>query len=382
MSMAQLVIKNGRIFDPAGGMDFIGDVAINDGKIQEVGTNLDGKADTTIDASGFMVTPGWIDIHGHLYEGATPNGLPIDMAAIPMGITAIADAGSSGVANYLNLLKYLRDSKIRGKLMLNVSACGIIMPSQFPEPLDPKVWDYKLFRKAQKICGADMMGLKVRVSAGVVKELGLEPLKKAVEAAQELGTKVIVHVTDAPATMSEVADCLRPGDVFCHVYHGTGHTILKADGKIEEGILEARKRGVIFDAASGRGNFSFDVARAAIDQDFFPDSISTDVTLQNWNHPFAGQLPTVMSKYLPLGMSVADIITRVTAGPAVQFGMDGLGTLKAGTPADITIAALEKKPMVFKDKFGKSVTCQELFVPKATIIDGVLQYRSVDCGLL
>ncbi len=380
--MAQLLIKNGRMFDPAAKMDFIGDLVVDHGKIQEIGKDLTAKADTTIDASGFLVTPGWIDIHGHLYEGSTPNGLPIDMAAIPMGITAIVDAGSAGVANYPNLLKYLRDSKIRGRMMLNVSACGIIMPSQFPEPLDPAVWDIGLFRRALEVCGEDMIALKIRVSKGVVKELGLEPLKKAVEAADAIGTRVVVHVTDAPASMSEVAACLRPGDVFCHVYHGTGNTILTPDGSIEEGILEARARGVIFDAASGRGNFGFDVARGAIAAGFLPDSISTDVTLQNWNHPFAGQLPTVMSKYLPLGMSVEQIIDCVTAGPAKQFGMEGLGTLALGTPADITIAALEEKTVEYRDSFGKRVTCKELFTPKATIIGGTLQYRSVDCNLL
>lgn len=380
--MAELAIRNGRIFDPAANVDFIGDIIIDNGVIVEAAPFSETKADLNIDADGLTVTPGWIDIHGHLYEGATPNGLPVDIAAIPMGITAIADAGSSGVANYPNLLKYLLNSKIRAKLMLNVSACGIIMPSQFPEPLDPKKWDIELFKKAWKICGDDMMGLKVRISKNVVGELGLLPLKKAVEVAEEINTRVIVHTTDPCATMSEVASCLRKGDVICHMYHGSGHTILTPEGKIEEGVLEARARGVLFDAASGRGNFSFDVARAAIKEGFLPDSISTDVTLQNWNHPYAGQLPTVMSKYLPLGMSAADIVKRVTAGPAEQFGTDGLGTLAVGSPADITVFRLEEKPMQYRDKFGKSVACEEIFVPKATVIGGALLYRSVDCGLL
>jgi predicted amidohydrolase len=380
--MAELLIKNGRILDPGANVDFIGDILVDGEKIREVGKNLDAKADTIIDASGFLVTPGWIDIHGHLYEGGAPNGFPIDLASIPMGITAIVDAGSSGVANYPNLLKYLRNSIIRAKLMLNVSACGIIMPSHFPEPLDPKVWNINLFRKAKEICGEDMIGLKVRVSKDIVRELGLEPLKKAVEAADKIGTRVIVHVTDAPVSMSEVAACLRMGDVFCHVFHGKGNTIITPEGKIEEGILEARKRGVIFDAASGRGNFGLDVARTAIAEGFLPDSISTDITLQNLHNLLAGHLPIVMSRYLPLGMSVEQIIECVTKGPAEQFGMEGLGTLATGTAADITIAELVKKPVEYVDAFGKSVTCKEIFAPKATIIGGTIQYRSVDCHLL
>ena len=378
---AELLIRNGRVFDPAEKIDMIGDVAVAEGKILAIGPQLSAQAATVLDASGCLVVPGLIDIHGHLYENGTPNGLPVDLAAIPMGITAIADAGSSGVANYPNLLHALRSCKARARLMLNVSACGIIMPSQFPEPLDPKTWDMGLFRKAQRVCGEDMIALKLRVQKSVVGNLGLEPLKAALKCAEELGTKVVVHVTDGAAPMGEIASMLRPGDVFCHVYHGTGYTILDENGMVDRQILQARERGVVFDAAAGRGNFSFEVARKAIAQGFLPDSISTDVTLQNWNHPFAGQLPTIMSKYLQLGMSVEDIILRVTAKPAEQFGMPGLGTLKEGTPADITLLKLEEHTMEYKDKFGNAVTCDQLFIPKATVINGEIQYRAVDCGL-
>ncbi len=378
---ADLVVKNGRLLDPSQKMDVVGDIAISNGRIEAVGPKLDVGAAMTLDAEGCLVTAGWIDIHGHIYEGSTPNGMPVDLGALPMGITAIADAGSSGVANYRNLLKQLRANKTRGKLMLNVSACGIIMPNQFAEPVDPKVWDQKLFEKAYADCGEDMIALKLRVSRGIVGELGLEPLYKAVEAAKRLGTRLVVHVTDGPAPMREIAAILRPGDVFCHAFHGTGHTILTQDGKVDSGILEARERGVIFDAASGRGNFSLRVARVAIEQGFLPDSISTDVSLQNWNHPLAGPLPTVMSRYFPLGMSLADIISRVTDRPAIQFGTEGLGTLAVGTPADITVAKLEKSTKRYVDKNGDGVDYTELFLPKATIVRGEIQYRAVDCML-
>ena len=379
---AALMIRNGRLFDPAQNLDMVGDIAVRNGKIDAVGPNLDAGATLTLDAGGCLVTAGWIDIHAHIYEGGTPNGMPVDLGVLPMGITAIADAGSSGVANYRNLLRQLRGNKTRGKLMLNVSACGIIMPNQFPEPVDPKVWDQKLFEEAYAECGQDMIALKLRVSRGIVGELGLEPLYRAVEAAERLGTRLVVHVTDGPAPMREIAAILRPGDVFCHVFHGSGHTILTQDGKVDPGILEARERGVIFDASSGRGNFSLRVARAAIEQGFLPDSISTDVSLQNWNHPLAGPLPVVMSRYLPIGMSLADIISRVTDRPAVQFGTEGLGTLAVGTPADITIVKLEESTKCYTDKNGDSVDYSELFIPKATIVGGEIYYRAVDCLLL
>lgn len=381
MKQIDILIKNGTVIDPSRNINKKGNIGIVEGKLIEIG-NEEVKAEQVIDAEGYYVSPGWIDVHGHLYEGSEPNGLPVDIASLPMGVTAIIDAGSAGVANYPNLLKYLRDNKTRGKMMLNVSACGIIMPSQFPEPLDPSVWNKALFKKAIEKGKGDIIALKVRVQKNVVGNLGLEPLKKAVEAADELGIPVVVHTTDPYGTMTDVANILRPGDVLCHMYHGTGETILDENGKVYDGILKAKERGVIFDAASGRGNFAFEVARKAIEQDFLPDSISTDITLQNWNHALAGALPAVMTKYLALGLTVQQIIERVTVGPSVQFGTEGLGTLASGTPADITIFDLAQKDITWKDKFGTEITTKEAFIPKCTIVNGEILYRSVDCCLV
>ncbi len=382
MKQFDVLIKSGRVFDPALGIDEARDIAVVDGLLAEVEPGKDVQAAQTIDATGYTVSAGWIDVHGHLYENGMPNGLPVDLASLPMGVTAIIDAGSSGVANYPILLKYLRDNKTRGKMMLNVSACGIIMPSQFPEPLDPKVWDMNLFKKAFKKGAGDIIALKVRVQKNVVGELGMKPLIKAVEVGEELGVPVVVHTTDPCGTMTEVANCLRPGDVLCHMYHGTGETILDKNGKVYEGILRARERGVFFDAASGRGNFSFEVAAKAIAQGFFPDTISTDITLQNWNHVLAGALPAVMTKYLALGLDEKQIIECVTAGAAVQFGTEGLGTLKAGTPADITIYDLADRELSWRDKFGTVISTKKAFIPKCTIVNGEIFYRSTDCGLI
>ena len=381
MKQIDILIKNGTVIDPSRNINKKGNIGIVEGKLIEIG-NEEVKAEQVIDAEGYYVSPGWIDVHGHLYEGSEPNGLPVDIASLPMGVTAIIDAGSAGVANYPNLLKYLRDNKTRGKMMLNVSACGIIMPSQFPEPLDPSVWNKALFKKAIEKGKGDIIALKVRVQKNVVGNLGLEPLKKAVEAADELGIPVVVHTTDPYGTMTDVANILRPGDVLCHMYHGTGETRLDENGKVHEGIIKAKERGVIFDAASGRGNFAFEVAKKAIAQGFLPDSISTDITLQNWNHALAGALPAVMTKYLALGLTVQQIIERVTVGPSVQFGTEGLGTLASGTPADITIFDLAQKDITWKDKFGTEITTKEAFIPKCTIVNGEILYRSVDCCLV
>lgn len=377
---ADYVIKNGRVFDPAEKIDTVADLAIVNGKIAAIGKEF--ESDRVLDAKGCLVTPGAIDIHAHIFEDGVWNGMPADLAAIPMGVTAIVDAGSTGVSNYGALLKQCRANRIRSKIMLNVSACGIIMPTQFSEPVDPSIWNTALFDEAFANYGDSIIGLKLRINRAVVKELGLEPLKASVKLAERYGTRVIAHVTDAPESMSAVANCMRAGDVFCHVYHGTGHTIIGEDGKIEDDIWKARERGVIFDVASGRGNFSLAVAKAALEQGFLPDTISTDVTLQNWHNPIAGNLPIVMSRFLALGMSLEDVILRTTANPAKQFGVDGLGTLREGTAADISIFKLEEKQTCFTDKFGNCAEGTVEVVPKGTFIGGKLLYRAVDLKMV
>lgn len=60
--MYDLLIKNGRIVDGSGMPSYLGDVAIKDGKIVEIG-HLDGKAKQVIDAKHRVVSPGFIDNH-------------------------------------------------------------------------------------------------------------------------------------------------------------------------------------------------------------------------------------------------------------------------------------------------------------------------------
>ena len=124
------------------------------------------------------------------------------------------------------------------------------------------------------------------------------------------------------------------------------------------------------------------MAKQALSQGFLPDTSSSDVTLQNWNNPIAGNLIYIMSKFLALGMSLEDVVSRVTSAPAKQFGVSGLGTLATGTPADVSVIKLENKTLSFTDRFDNQVEGKQLFVPKATMIGGQLLYRSADTLLL
>lgn len=373
-----LIIRNGHILDPAAGIDLHGSVVVHKKKIIKLAENAaEGfQAEKEIDAGGRMVIPGLIDAHTHINYLGQANGALPDLLCIPNGVTAAIDAGSTGVSNYKRFLRDLAGQEIKTKIMLNVSACGIIMPTWFPEPLNPDCWDTEWFDEAFEDYGDKITGLKIRISKNVIGDLGIRPLEAALKLAKHCRTRVIVHLTDPILPIGELADMMRPGDILTHIHQGKGETILK-NGVIDHRVLDAQRRGVIMDCANGKFNVSLAVARRAIQEGFLPDSISSDLNVTNWYSPWVFSLPIIMSKYLALGMTVSQIIERTTAAPALQMGCEGnLGTLREGTAADITILELKEKKSEFKDILGESIQGSHLFVPAAAIVDGKIRYLS------
>jgi N-acyl-D-aspartate/D-glutamate deacylase len=64
--MADLLVRNGTVVDGTGAPPFVADIAITGGKISAIGQNLQVAAKETVDATGMLVAPGWIDPHTHM----------------------------------------------------------------------------------------------------------------------------------------------------------------------------------------------------------------------------------------------------------------------------------------------------------------------------
>lgn len=373
---ADILLRNGRVFDPGIGMDKIANVAIRDARITSLDAPPGAVARTDIDATGCWVVPGLIDVHTHCYWRGNYIGMPADIAGIPSGVTATIDAGSSGVSNYRGLLRVLDQCETRTKIMVHLSAGGQVMSSQYAENIDPSVWNPALFEKAFREFPDRIVGLKIRASKPVLGDLGLMPVHEGLKMAERLGTRLFVHPTNPIVPMAELAALLRPGDVMCHMYHGFGHTII-VDGKVDRGVLEARERGVIFDVSQGQGNFSIEVAKTAVAQGFLPDTISTDLNIENWNNPLDFSLPMVMTKHMALGMDFGDVIRAVTVNAAKQVGAQGeLGTLAEGTVADVTVFKTTEHNIDYRDIHGNTLRGDTIIAPMATIINGQVLYRS------
>jgi dihydroorotase len=230
----------------------------------------------------------------------------------------------------------------------------------------------------------DVVGIKIHLDREVSNHpLDFEPdlLKKALEAAEASGLPLMVHAMNPANLSTDLLKLMRKGDVFTHCFNGFQNGILDANGKILPGVREARARGILFDVGADRNAISFDVAEQALQQDFLPDTISSDLTIAAATHT-TGDLPNVVSKMMALGMDLEQVIERVTFNPAqvFDFGVQ-LGTLKPGAEADLGVFEIRDEKFEFSDNFdftnpvigkaGKRVGRQKL-VNKAVVCRGQL----------
>ncbi|EIW7836631.1 amidohydrolase family protein [Escherichia coli] len=250
------------------------------------------------------------------------------------------------------------------------------------ESLEPSLFDEKHIKQLFDKYSECLLGLKIRFSKHLVGDAGAEPLYRTLELARRLNVAVCVHTTDPPLDAGELVSLLDKNDIYCHVYQGVGSTIIDQHGVLKPEFIEARKRGVIFDAANGRMNFDYGVANAAIRNNFWPDIISTDLTSLSCNVPGISpvkNLSFLMSKYLNLGMDMNSIIRSVTETPARLMALEGvIGTLAPGSKADICIMKILNSEKTYIDSNGVGFVGKRLFSTYATVADGNVVYISND----
>ena len=317
-----IVIQNGRVIDPAAGINEICSVGIEGAKIVDISAgHLDGKY--TINADGCIVTPGLIDFHTHLFEGGSLYGIHPD-CLLSQGVTAAVDAGTSGSAGFEAFYRsIIQNSILTVKAFISLGATGLCDPKHH-QSYEKSGVNLERLRTLKERYSDTVLGIKVAMSRHDVGELGLEPLLTAVETAECLGhdMRVCVHSTDPPCSSEELLSVLRKGDILCHCYHGTGPCILDEKGYVREAYRDARRRGVVFDMANGINHFCHESALGAIRQGFLPDVISSDMVSFAYGISRRNRsLPYVMSKLMAMGMELTDIIRAVTQTPAELMGM-------------------------------------------------------------
>ncbi len=375
-----LLLKNGHVLDPYNQIDQVADVLVEDGKIVQVG-QVRERADNVIDAAGCYVTPGLIDHHCHLYPLAK-IGLPAEAVCFASGVTTAVDAGSTGCATYPEHRPFIQSSKLGIRAYLNVCSTGL---SSLPvlEDADPAHWDEGAIRACFDQYAGELLGLKLRTSAPIVKELGYAPLRAAVELAEKLGVSVMVHCTNPPGEMSELLSILRPGDVLTHMYMNQGSAIVE-NGVVKDCVLQARERGVVFEAADARAHFGLEVAQTAIRAGFWPDILASDLTALSMHlRPTAFNMAMQIAKYKELGIPFSTLIKLCTQAPAAHMGMlDTIGSLTVGHAADVAVFRPLQRENIFGDRpYGnegqKQMMGETVYEPVLTLKDGDMVYRSV-----
>jgi len=377
--MLDILIKNGIVTDPATGKSRIGDVGIRKGRIVDLSKEENQDSADVIDASGCYVTPGIIDFHAHLYTDGTERGVYVDSTYFPNGVTTAVDGGSAGVANYpLFYQTVVAASKVRIFSDLNLCSLGLGTIS-YPENIDPETVDVEKIKYYYQKYRDNIQALKLRQTRDISRGYGLEPLRLMRKIADDLGAYMVVHVTDSPGEVSETLELLKEGDVFCHVFHGKGRTILDERGKVLPEIWEARERGVLFDAAHGGNQFSNRVALSALEQGFVPDFVTSDISLKTMYRSPLYSMGMVMSKFLNMGIGMEQLISMVTRTPARKLGLEGeIGTLEAGACADVAVLKIIEKQVEFDDSHGVRMQGNRLVKTQMTIREGVTVFRQID----
>jgi len=389
-------ITGGHVIDPSTGESAVRDLWIVNGRMVEphgvVAASLHGDSGngtgktppqggyTEIDAAGCHVFPGLTDFHVHMFHGGTEIGFQPDSVLLPQGVTMAVDQGSSGVANCDAFHSgTLAKTTVRAYAFLHLCPAGL-STTRYLENIDPKNFDPMAVRDVFDRHSEVFLGLKIRQSVEIAGQHGLKPLERTLRIADDLGVPVVVHTTDPAGKIEDLASMLRPGDVFSHVYHGRGETIMDEAGNIRPAIWKARERGVFFDTADGRVHYGVKQIRQALAQGFLPDTISTDLTRINMLVPPVIGLPFIMAKYMALGMRLEDVIKTVTNTPVAMLGLDAarFGTLRPGAYADVAIFKLKDADLTVTDKAGDSVHLPQVLVPQMTLREGRIVYRSME----
>lgn len=360
MAAFDLLIRGGTVFDPEQCSFRQEDIAVRDGAIVRRDAGFSGKeAENILDASGCIVSPGLIDMHCHIYPVfpyvrrdslRTTNA---EEHMVRCGVTTAVDAGTCGWRNFGDFKENVIDAtKLRVLAFLDIAAKGMAYPDseQAVADINPKIAAAVAREWSDCIVGIKSAHYWPRHEDG--EHPAFASIDGAREAAALCGKPVMVDSIPVvpersyPAILSR----LEPGDIHTHVF-AQQFPLLNAQGKVEDYLRKERERGVRFDVGHGSGSFWFRQAVPCFEQDFWPDTISTDLHHQNVTGP-AIDLLYVASKFLAMGMPLAQVLYRVTRAPALTLSRPELGTLTDGACADLAVLRVREGRFGYLDCGG------------------------------
>jgi dihydroorotase len=368
------LIRGGHVIDPRNGIDTPMDVAISGAAIADVARSIDPtRAARVADATGLYVVPGLIDLHTHVFFGTDPDSylshgdvaVQPDAHAPRSGVTTVVDAGGAGWRNFRDFKEEVIDrSRTRVLAFLNIVGSGMK-----GGPIEQDLADMDPRLAAMRV--SEHRGLIVGIKTAHYSGPEWDPVDRAVEAGRLVSVPVMVDFGDFrhERPFEElVGKHLRPGDIYTHTYLARVPMLDEA-GKLRPFLLEAKRRGIVFDVGHGAGSFVYSQAEPATAQGFWPDTISTDL---HGTSMVGGMkdMTNVMSKMLNLGMPLSEVVLRTTWKPAQVISRPDLGHLSVGAPADVAVLRLHRGTFGFVDVAGGRASGTQKLEAELTVRDG------------
>jgi dihydroorotase len=368
-----ICIKGGNVFFSDQGIIQKKDILVSDARIIRIEDEIEAREDLKIiDAKDKLVTPGLIDFHMHAFRYGHLLSIDTEELSPRSGTTSFVDGGSAGSLNFLAFREFIiRPSKSNIFAFLNISAVGQgtdgIKGLHFYENDDERLLHISSAQEVIEKNRDIIVGIKVRAYTGLTS---LKPMEKARQLADTVKLPIMVHIAPPPPEFDQILPYLKQGDIITHPYHGGPKTILDDRDQVRPEFWEAKKRGIEFDVGLDRFHGNLAVASSAMDQGFLPNYISTDLAMPNL-HNIVYDLPTTVSKFVALGLTHAEALTRCTYAPAVKMGKEReMGCLRQGVPADIGIFRVVNDDYVLEDYFDNKIKAKNRLVPWMTMRRG------------
>ena len=393
-----ILIRNGRVIDPASGIDGIIDVAVRDGRIARVAPGISpGAAKQTVDAAGRLVLPGMIDTHAHVFEHVSGRfGLNPDLVGVRSGVTTVIDQGGPSCMTFPAFRKFIAEpAATRVLAFVSIYVVGGLEGHYYPDLYGPSGIDVAACVRTAAANADLVKGIKGHAEGGGISRWGLESLKLAKQASRETGLPLYIHLgqlwpplEDAPEVdmdemLPKIVELMDEGDILAHPFTRHPGGFVDRTGHLHPIVREALGRGLRIDVGHG-SHFSFDMARRVLDAGILPFTLGADLHGYNTkipaergtpeSHPddemhlFAGDtqfsLCRAMTELLALGVALEDIVPMVTSNCATMLGMESeLGSLAPGMPADISVLSDESGEWTLADNGGVKVVATRRVAP-------------------
>lgn len=410
-----LLLRGGRVIDPAQNLDATCDVAVRDGRIAAVLPSIaPSSARESLDVSGKLVLPGLIDTHAHVFQYVTGRfGLEADLCGVRSGVTTLVDQGGPSCMTLPAFREFVvNQKKSRVLTFLSAYLVGGMEGHYYPALYRPDCVDVDATVKSAVENRDIVKGFKAHAELGGFARWGIEVMKLSAEIGRQANLPVYIHFgqlwglpesgnngVDPDTILEQVIPLLKPGDILAHPYTRHPGGFVDASGKVHPVVKEALARGLRTDVGHG-SHFSYRMARIALDAGVVPDTLGADMHGYNTRvpkpagtpdahpdkeHMFFGQtrfsLVSAMSSMLALGLPLETIVPMVTTHPAKMLGLENeIGHLKPGVVADVSVLHDERGHWTLRDNEGTAVRTERMLRPYLCLRAG--QRYDADASIL